>query len=254
MLSTLHDPFTRFLTPEQFESLTSTYASTSSSSSSSGIGVQLIGDANSSGGGGSGAVIVANVIANSPAEKSGILPGDVIRSMDGVDMMGATTEAVAAKCRAGESGSSVEVQVERRTRPHTNSNNDDSSAPTTSLLKFVVSRATLPSTPIVSSYSIEQQAVQQNGGGPSSSTSSSRRIGVLKINSFTKETEQKVQEQLRTFFEEESGGGTKSRSQSPPVVVTAVVLDLRGNLGGYMPGGVDVAKLFLPPRARIISV
>jgi len=35
--------------------------------------------------------------------------------------------------------------------------------------------------------------------------------------------------------------------------VTALALDLRGNVGGYMPAGVDVAKLFLPPRTRIIS-
>jgi hypothetical protein len=55
MLKTLNDPYTRFLTPEQFESLTKTYATTTPNSDSSstnnpmpkttsGIGVQLIGD------------------------------------------------------------------------------------------------------------------------------------------------------------------------------------------------------------------
>ena len=29
--------------------------------------------------------------------------------------------------------------------------------------------------------------------------------------------------------------------------------EIDGTVGGYMPAGVDVAKLFLPPRARIIS-
>ena len=32
-----------------------------------------------------------------------------------------------------------------------------------------------------------------------------------------------------------------------------MALDLRGNAGGYMPAGVDVAKLFLPPQATVIS-
>jgi carboxyl-terminal processing protease len=203
MLASLKDPFTRFLTPEQFESLTSTYATPASAKTqSSGIGVQLNGDYRG--------VMVANVISNSPAEKSGIQPGDVIRSVDGVDMMGATAEAVAAKCR-GDTGSSVELQVERSGGKQ---------------LKFVVSRATLPSTPIVES------SVVQNG---------SSRIGILKINSFTKETETMVEEKMKAFVQ----------GKSP---VSAVALDLRGNLGGYMPGGVDVAKLFLPPKARIISV
>eukprot|EP00797_Seminavis_robusta_P025273 Sro439_g143150.2 (164) ;mRNA; r:18399-18890 len=35
--------------------------------------------------------------------------------------------------------------------------------------------------------------------------------------------------------------------------IKAIVLDVRGNAGGYMPAGVDVAKLFLPPKARIIT-
>ena len=107
MLSTLKDPYTRFLTPEQFESLTTTMTTSPSKLSSSGIGVQLIG--------GKTGVIVANTIPNSPAQKNGILVGDVIRSIDGIDMIGATAEAVAAKCR-GDVGSTVELEIERPTK------------------------------------------------------------------------------------------------------------------------------------------
>ena len=31
------------------------------------------------------------------------------------------------------------------------------------------------------------------------------------------------------------------------------MVDLRGNAGGYMPAGVEAARLFLPPNAKIIS-
>jgi C-terminal peptidase prc len=210
MLASLHDPYTRFLTPEQFESLINTYATPSTSKAlSSGIGVQLIGD-NGKGSSG-GMVVVANIVPNSPAEKSGILPGDIIRSIDGVDMTGATAEAVAAKCRGG-TGTLVEVQIERSGgKPQT----------------FSVIRAVLPETPLV-----EASVVIPNGAS---------RLGVLKINSFTPETEKKVEEEMKKWLE----------GKSP---VSAIVLDLRGNVGGYMPAGVDVAKLFLPGNARIISV
>ena len=49
---------------------------------------------------------------------------------------------------------------------------------------------------------------------------------------------------------EKMQGQNQQQHEKP---VSAIVIDLRGNLGGYMPAGVDVAKLFLPPRARIIS-
>jgi carboxyl-terminal processing protease len=206
MLSTLNDPYTRFLTPEQFESLTMTMTTTPSKSSS-GIGVQLIG--------GKTGVIIANTIPNSPAEKNGILVGDVIRSVDGIDMVGATAEAVAAKCR-GDIGTTVELEIERPT-----------TGGSSNVQKVVVTRTALPTIPVVESSILTKGSVQ---------------VAVLKINSFTQETESKVEEQLKRFIE-----NTKPS-------LSAVVLDLRGNVGGYMPAGVDVAKLFLPPRARIISV
>jgi carboxyl-terminal processing protease len=43
------------------------------------------------------------------------------------------------------------------------------------------------------------------------------------------------------------------RSISSDVTVDAIAIDLRGNVGGYMPAGVDAAKLFLPKGSRIIS-
>ena len=53
--------------------------------------------------------------------------------------------------------------------------------------------------------------------------------------------------------EGQSEGQSESFDSSPAEAVSAIAIDLRGNVGGYMPAGVDVAKLFLPPRARIIS-
>jgi len=61
-------------------------------------------------------------------------------------------------------------------------------------------------------------------------------VGLIRVPTFSQSTES----QVRTALDE-------LRKSD------AFLLDIRGNAGGYMPAGVDVAKLFLPPRTRIIS-
>jgi carboxyl-terminal processing protease len=229
MLAVLDDPYTRFLTPQQYSSLTTAFTTPTSSSTSSsttaGIGVQLIGSPTTSttktktpassslpAGGG---VIVANTIANGAAAKAGILPGDIIRKIDGVDVTDATAEVVAAQCR-GNTGSRVIVEIER---PST----------TSSTNQFIT--LTLTRSPISSYQSIQTSFV---------TTSNNQRFGVVRLASFTQDTVDQVSSALKEVLE-----GTQK--------VDGLVIDVRGNAGGYMPAGVDVAKLFLPPRARIIT-
>ncbi|VEU42958.1 unnamed protein product [Pseudo-nitzschia multistriata] len=236
MLQTLNDPYTRFLTPDQFEAMTKAYATPGTGRSeaapapTAGIGVQLIGDNGKStaSGGGGGMVVVVNTIAKSPAETAGILPGDKIRSVDGVDMVGATAEVVAAKCR-GAIGTSVSIEIERPAI-------EGSPATATEASPKIV---TVTRTPIAPTPMIEAST--------SIVSPSNQKVGVVKINSFTKETEAAVRQELKNFVRE---SGTGASSEGPPAILA---LDLRGNVGGYMPAGVDVAKLFLPPRARIVS-
>mmetsp|Transcript_11283 Transcript_11283/g.27097 ORF Transcript_11283/g.27097 Transcript_11283/m.27097 type:complete len:572 (+) Transcript_11283:197-1912(+) len=248
MLRSLNDPYTRFLTPEQFESLTKTYASNQSSSpksiqqSTSGIGVQLIGDNKASvsqSSGSSGMVIVANTIASGPAETAGILPGDFIVSVDGVDMTGATAETVAARCR-GESGTTVNIEIERPpieegTEPKSSSKRRTLTVTRTQLPQVAMIEVSTAMIPTTNEY-----------------------VGIVKINSFTQETEQAVRRELKQLiFAREEGGSSNSQEKATAdpqqPVVSAIAIDLRGNVGGYMPAGVDVAKMFLPPKARIIS-
>ena len=39
-----------------------------------------------------------------------------------------------------------------------------------------------------------------------------------------------------------------------PKGISKLVIDLRGNTGGYFPGGVDVARLLLPDKTDISFV
>ena len=66
-----------------------------------------------------------------------------------------------------------------------------------------------------------------------------KTVGVVRVATFSQETASQVVEALRDL---------------PVSGINAVALDLRGNAGGYMPAGVDVAKLFLPPQVSFIEV
>ena len=59
-----------------------------------------------------GVSTVVRVFKDSPAELAGMLPGDIIRKIDGVDIYGFTTDEV-EDLALGEEGSMVDVEVER---------------------------------------------------------------------------------------------------------------------------------------------
>jgi carboxyl-terminal processing protease len=206
MLKSLGDPYTRFLAPDQYESLTA-YAR---GGTSAGIGIQLLLDP------ASGGVVVLNTVQNSPAAKAGVLPGDVIVEVDGMDVQSATAEVVAAKCR-GDVGSTVTLTI--RHSSSSTSNHPTLSAKTT----LALTRAEIKINAVESSTFVSDKG---------------KKIGLIKLSSFSQETVSQVMEALKDV---------KSRG------VSCIVIDLRGNAGGYMPAGVDVAKLFLPPQSRVIS-
>jgi C-terminal peptidase prc len=207
MLSCLGDPYTRFLSPEQFETLTSFAKGTMTGNG--GIGVQLIEDP------ATGRIVVLNTIPGSPAEKGGIRPGDVIFEVDYMNMESATAEVVAAKCR-GDAGTEVSLAVKH---------GGDGKMANGELTRVALVRQ------VVKPRQVETSMIVLPDSG--------KKIGVIQIPSFSLETEKQVREAL--------GAVKKNKSTS------AIAIDLRGNVGGYMPAGVDTAKLFLSPQARIVS-
>lgn len=202
MLATLGDPYTRFLTPEQYSALAS-YARGDTPQNRGGIGVSLLADSRS------GKIVVVDTVPNGPAKNAGIMPGDLIESVGGEILSQATAEIVAAKCR-GEIGSTVQVSVLR---------------PPEKVARVVsITRASVVSNPFeVSTFR---------------STSSSSIVGLVTLKSFNQQTARQLIEALE---------------RKPLTAAKILVLDLRANVGGYMPAGVDVAKLFLQPQARVIS-
>jgi len=100
MLSSLNDPYTRFLDPKEFQEETS-----SIKGSLKGIGIQIgLKDGN---------LVVIAPIEDSPAEKAGLLADDLIMSIDGVSTKGITVDKAADKIR-GEEGTKVTLVIKRK--------------------------------------------------------------------------------------------------------------------------------------------
>jgi carboxyl-terminal processing protease len=99
----LGDPYTRFMDPRQFQTLTN-----QTSGELSGVGIRLQLDANTK------VLTVVEPIENSPAMTAGIQAGDRIVAIDGKPTRGMTVED-ASQLIQGEVGSPVTLRIERGT-------------------------------------------------------------------------------------------------------------------------------------------
>jgi carboxyl-terminal processing protease len=225
MISALNDPYTRYLSSEKYASLTA-YAMGSSSSSSNddddggGIGVQLLEDLRT------GNIMVMSTAPNGPAAIAGLVPGDAI--VNGEYVQGESADIVATKCR-GKIGQKVELDYLR--------NND-----------FNVIAGKIQHVTLIRAR-IDTNTINTIDVSTFVSSSSGKNIGLIRIPSFNIDTPRQIIEGRRSLVNNDNGSGTMSTTPS----VDAIAIDIRGNVGGYMPAGVDTAKLFLPAKKRIIS-
>jgi carboxyl-terminal processing protease len=160
-----------------------------------------------------GLLTVTYAHPDSPAGKAGVLPGDRIFRIG--DTPSAHLEAgAAAALMQGRPGSRVRLLVMRPNQPEP--------------LPFAIRRGKSPSPAIggVSSHVFKER----NG----------RRIGYLKVASFQENTPPALREHFQRL-----------RSDLPGMV--GLVLDLRGNPGGYLKGALQVADLFLS-RGTIVAM
>jgi carboxyl-terminal processing protease len=101
ILRKLGDPYTRFMDPQQFQSLNN-----QTSGEMSGVGIKL--EANPK----TKQLIVAEAIDNSPASKAGIKAGDLIVAIDGKSTQNMTLDGAISLIR-GEIGKSITLKIAR---------------------------------------------------------------------------------------------------------------------------------------------
>lgn len=118
MLALLADPYTRFLTPQQYASLTST-----ATGEVAGVGVEMFPARIDN------HLKVASPIDGSPAARAGIRSYDIIQSINGEPTSGLTPDEAATKIR-GKPGTSVNLTI-----VHQSKNGSESSVEETVKLK-----------------------------------------------------------------------------------------------------------------------
>ena len=115
MFQSLNDPFSFYMTSEEYKASLSGV-----SGQFEGIGAEM--SAQDSAGkacspiGDTCPLTVVHVIRNSPAEKAGLLVGDVLTAVDGVSVKGQTVDATVAKVR-GPRGTQVTLSLLRGGKP-----------------------------------------------------------------------------------------------------------------------------------------
>ncbi len=102
MLTSLNDPFTRLLKPEQYRSL-----QTNTSGELTGVGLQIAFDPQTN------YLRVIAPIAGSPADRAGLQPADAILKIDGVATTGLSLDEAAERMR-GPIGTRVTLTIQRQ--------------------------------------------------------------------------------------------------------------------------------------------
>ena len=197
MVQSLGDPYTRYLTPGQYQSLVDAATGTFA-----GVGVEISQSKEEP-----RILYASDVQPNSPAERAGIQPNDRFRRVGNVEfdaLPSSTPDDVAVQLR-GPPGSKVGVTMER---------------PDGSTYEMILTREPLVIT-AVQSYML-----------PS-------KVGVIRIKSFSGTTAEKVRQEWNSL--QKKGA-------------SSLVLDVRGNPGGLLPGGVDTAGLFLKENSPLVYV
>ena len=147
---------------------------------------------------------VVSPITGGPSEALGILPGDRIVKIEGVECIGITNDEVREKLR-GKAGTKVSVTIRR--------------SGVTDLIDYEITRDKIPI------YSVDASIMLKNN------------TGYISVSRFSETTIDELNEALKKLKEQG---------------MTQLILDLRGNPGGYLTQAVDMADVFLAGKKKIV--
>ncbi len=168
-------------------------------------------------------ITVVAPLKDTPAYRMGIKPGDQILKIDDIPTTGFTVEK-AVKLIRGKKGTAVHLTVMR----------EGKSEPF--VVDVVRDTIKIPALEVEGKDSTGKTVTKGSDGNPIGLQENG--IFVIRLYNFSADSAQLFRTALRRFVE---SGSHK------------LVLDLRGNPGGYLDAAVDMASWFLPPGKLVVT-
>ncbi len=211
MLATLNDPYTSFFPPQR-----NTDFKTQLAGQFSGIGAELSQNTDSK-------IVVVAPLDSSPAQKAGILAGDIVTKVDGVDTTGWTVAQAVDKIR-GLKGTPVTLSV---THFKTKKTADIRIVRDTIVIKSV--------TGWIKNYSCNGSSCEEGASG--------KPVAYIRLSQFGDNTDSEWTTVVNNI---KKNALNKSN-------FAGVVLDVRNNPGGYLNDAVFIASEFIKSGAVVIQ-
>lgn len=98
-LAGLDDPYTEYISPDEYDSFTET-----STGNYTGIGVEVTKNGEET--------VISDIFEGTPAEKAGLLPNDIIKKIDGKDMVGKPLSEISSTIKE-YAGKTFAISIER---------------------------------------------------------------------------------------------------------------------------------------------
>jgi carboxyl-terminal processing protease len=163
-----------------------------------------------------GVLTVVAPLKESPAEKAGVHAGDQVLAIDGKPSDGLTVEAAIKRIR-GPKGTTVKLSILR-----------GGESLEIDVVRDVIQIPTIKTKGVAKGGGVVEEAGELRDDG----------IFVIQLYNFAANSVFDFRQALRTFID---SGSNK------------LILDLRGNPGGYLEAAVDMASWFLPAGTVIVS-
>lgn len=214
MLQSLDDPYTSYFPPKENASFKEQMAG-----EFEGIGAELSLNDNNQ-------IVVVAPIDGSPAQKSGIKAGDVIAEVNGEDVRGWTLPQAISKIR-GPKGSSVTLAVLHEKDKK--------------LTDLKITRD------VINIKSVTGWVKNMNCSGDECTETASacptcQTVAYIRLSQFGDKTNKEWVDVVNNIT-----ASTEGRSVVP------VILDLRNNPGGYLPGAIFIASEFIPDGVVVME-
>jgi len=171
-------------------------------------------------GGGTSEVVVETPLPGSPAVKSGLKAGDVIKKVNGESIEGLPLNEVVKKIR-GPKDTIVELEIERPKEMR--------------ILNLKIKRGIIEQKAVSSMYLPESPFKDFL----------SLKVGIIKINSFLYDKippSEMIRKEYYSLMEKSEGK------------LEGLIVDLRNNPGGDLDEAIKVAGLFLPENALVVEI